>query len=174
MKKSLKAFLIFAVLVAVESAFMMCNGYGVSSAFALGKLISLILVYIGCCYAFDKYETVVADVPDLKSYISQLFYNRPDKFVWCLYKFPKNWKATFAYWGYTLVYAMIVYEAVRDFEWLGVTFHFNMNGYYRFRETFCFGRADYTFTLISFIPITYIWIVKEYKKSRTALEKIRA
>lgn len=177
MKKSLKVFLIYAALILADGAFRIYNmSESIESVFAALKvtdLISFVIVYVACCYAFDKYETVIADVPDLKSYMSQIFYDRPDKFIWCLYKFPKNWKPFFAWFCYGIVYELYVYEVVRILEWLAVTFNVDMSGYNRFRETFCFGRVDMTVMLISIIPILYIWIAKEYKKSRIYFEKVK-
>ena len=41
-------------------------------------------------YTFIKYETVYTDETKITHYVSQLYYERPDKFAWVLYKFPKN------------------------------------------------------------------------------------
>lgn len=173
MKKSLKVFSIYVALILVDGAFMLYNmhNWG-SNVLTVRNLIVFLIVYIACCYAFDKYETVIADVPNIKAYISQLFFDRPDKFIWFWYKMPKNWKPFFACIGYVYVYMLCVGEVVRIFEWLAVTFNMDMSGYDKFRAAFCFGRFDMAVALISIIPLIYIWIIKEYKKSRISLGKV--
>lgn len=186
MKKSLKVFLMYFVLMLADGALTMYNtpdlsleGNPLVTKLHLGwealitvNLIFFVIIFIACRYSFDKYETVKADVPDLKSYISQLFFNRPDKFVWFWYKMPKNWKPFFAWMSYTFVYALCAGAVVRILEWLAITFKLDMSRYDQFRATFFFGRFDMAVCLISIIPIAYVWMAKEYKKSRISLGKV--
>ena len=179
MKKSLKVFLIYVVLIMADGALTLYNTPDLSleanplvTQFQLGwkalitvNLILFVIVFIACRYTFDKYETVKADVSNLKSYMSQLFYDRPDKFIWSFYKLPKNWKPLWAWLGYATVYALCAGAAVRVLEWLAVTFSFDMSAYDRFRSNVFFGRFDIAVSLILFILLLYVWVSKEYKKS---------
>lgn len=178
MKKSLRVFLMYVVLMLADGALTLYNtpdlsieGNPLVAKLHLGwgalitvNLIVCVLAFIACRYSFDKYETVIADVPDLKSYISQLFYNRPDKFIWSFYKLPKNWKPFWACLGYAAVYAMCAGRTVTILEWLAFTFGLDMSGYNRFRSIF-YGRLDIVVSIIFVIPLILIWFRKEYKKS---------
>lgn len=178
MKKGLKPFLLYTVLMLADGLLTLYNtpdlsmeGNPLVAKLGLGwgtlmsvNLIFLVIMFLLCRYAFDTYQTVIADVPDLKSYVSQLFYNRPDKFVWTLYKFPKNWKPYLAWFGYIFVYALSCGALVRVFEWLAVTFDFNITFYDKLSNVFG-GRMDILIGLLAIIPLTYIWFRNEYKKS---------
>lgn len=179
MKKSIKLFLMYVVLMLVDGGLTLYNTPDLSleanplvtklhlgwGALITVNLIFFIIMFILCRYTFDKYETVKADVPNMRSYISQLFYNRPDKFVWSLYKFPKNWKPFWAWLGYVSVYSLSVGAVIRIFEWLAVTFSIYMSGYDRFRGNYFFGRFDLAVVVIILILLSYKWFRNEYKKS---------
>ena len=179
MKKSLKVFLLYVILMLADGGLTLYNtpdlsleGNPLVTQFHLGwgalmavNLISCLLVFIACRYTFDKYKTLKADVPNLKAYISQLFYNRPDKFIWSFYKFPKNWKPFWALMGYAAAYALCAGRAILVLEWLAVTFGLDMSGYDRFRDAVFFGRLDIAVALIFVVLLIFVWISKEYKKS---------
>ena len=179
MKKSLRVFLMYAILMLTDGLLTFYNTPDLSleanplvTKFHLGwkalitvNLIGFVIVFIACRYTFDKYETVKADVPNMKSYISQLFYNRPDKFIWSFYKFPKNWKPLWAWISYSAVYALCASAVVRVMEWLAITFSFDISGYDWFRNSVFWGRFDIAVGEIIFLLLLYIWISKEYKKS---------
>lgn len=48
--------------------------------------IFIVLYY----YSLIKYQPKFVDCENFKQYISMLFYGRPDKFIWSLYKWPKT------------------------------------------------------------------------------------
>lgn len=179
MKKSRKVFLMYVILMLADGALTFYNtpdlrfeanplvtrlhlGWG---ALITVNLICFVIIFFACRYTFDKYETVQADVPNLRSYISQLFYDRPDKFVWSFYKFPKNWKPFWALISYAGVYALCAGAVVRVLEWLAITVGLDMSVYDRFRSNVFFGRFDIVVGLICLIPLIYLWTRKEYKKS---------
>ncbi len=182
MKKGLKPFLLYVILMLADGLLTLYNTPDLSmegnplvthlnlgwGALITVNLIFFAIMFLVCRYAFDTYQTIVADVPDLKSYISQLFYNRPDKFHWFWYKFPKNWKPFGAWFGYTFVYGLSGGAVVRVFEWLAITF--DVNAFYASRydqisDEIFFGRVDIFVGLMLYIILTPVWFRKEYKKS---------
>lgn len=179
MKKSLSVFLIYAFLMLADGGLTLYNtpdltleGNPLVTVFHLGwgalitvNLIFFVIMFFACRYTFDTYETVKADVPNLRSYISQLFYNRPDKFIWTFYKLPKNWKPFWAWLDYVYVYSLCGGAIVRILEWMAVSFRLDTSGYDSFRSKFFFGRLDIAVGLILLIPLSYIWISREYQKS---------
>lgn len=181
MRKSLSVFLIYVFLMLADGGLTLYNtpdlsleGNPLVTVFHLGwkalitvNLIFFVIVFLACRYTFDTYETVKTDVPNLKSYISQLFYNRPDKFIWTLYKIPKNWKPFWAWLGYVSVYSMCSGAVVRILEWLAVSLGLDTSGYDRLRGNVFFGRFDIAVGLILCIPLSIRWFRREYQKSCT-------
>lgn len=180
MKKGLKPFLLYVILMLADGLLTLYNtpdlsmeGNPLVTKLKLGwgalitvNLIFFIIMFFTCRYTFDQYQTIVADVPNLKSYISQLFYNRPDKFVWFWYKFPKNWKPYGAWFGYVFVYGLSGGAVIRVLEWLAVTFDiYYTSRYAQISDDIFFGRVDIFVGLILFIILTPVWFIKEYKKS---------
>lgn len=179
MKKSLSPFIIYVILMLADGVLTMYNTPDLSmegnplvlylhmgwGALITVNLIFFIIIFFMCRYSFDKYQTIISDVPDFKSYISQVFYNRPDKFVWSLYKLPKNWKSFWAMLGYCVVYSLSAAAVVRVFEWLAITFRLDMTSYDNFRHNYCFGRFDGMVSIIMLAILMLVWLRKEYKKS---------
>lgn len=179
MKKSLPPFIMYVILMLADGLLTLYNTPDLSMEanplvlyLHLGwgtlitvNLIFFVIMFFACRYSFEKYQTIIADVPDFKSYISQVFYNRPDKFVWSLYKLPKNWKPFWAMLGYSCAYSLSAAAVVRIFEWLAVTFSLDMTSYDNFRYNYCFGRFDLVVVLIVSTILMLVWIRKEYEKS---------
>lgn len=184
MKKYLRLFIIYVVLMLADGGLTLYNtpdlsmeGNPLVTVFQLGwgalltvNLIFFVIMFFLLRYSFETYQTLIADVPDLKSYVSQLFYNRPDKFSWFYYKLPKNWKPFIAVLGYNMAYVLSAGAVIRVLEWLAITFNMDMTGYNRICS-FVFGRLDIVVGLILMIPLTYIWFRNEYRKSQAAAEK---
>lgn len=182
MKKSLKVFLIYFILMLSDGLLTLYNTPDLSleanplvtklhlgwGALITVNIIFFIIIFMCCRYAFEKYQTIAADVPDLKSYISQIFFNRPDKFIWIWYKLPKNWKPIWGYMCYIFPYCLSYGAVIRIFEWLMVTFDIYIASYQKLK-IFLFGRTDIFVGIISIIPLSYIWFKNEYKKSQLIL-----
>ena len=180
MKKYLSAFIIYLILILVDGGLTFYNTPDLSREgnplvvyfnFGWGALITINLIVIcaiffACHFTFNKYETVIVDVPNTRAYISQLFYNRPDKFVWTFYKLPKNWKPFWACVCYIVYFAGCAAAVIRDLEWLAVTFNFNMNIYDGFRNEYFFGRFDIAVGLVVALVSSFVWLKNEYKKSK--------
>ncbi len=138
-------------------------------ALFLANFITFWLLFILGYYAFVKYQTITVKVNNRKEYISQIFFNRPDKIVWCWYKMPKNWKPTIAIIGYSYTYALIVARAILVFQWLLFTFRVDFDAYERFRSFFPLGRFDIAAAMICLICLCIYWVNNEYMKSKTAV-----
>ena len=183
MKKYLPPFIVYVILMLADGLLTLYNTPDLSMEanplvvylhMGWGALISVnllffVIIFFACRYSFYKYQTVVADVPDFKSYISLLFYNRPDKFVWSLYKLPKNWKPFWAMLGYVLVYSLSAGAVVRVLEWLAITFGLDMSSYNSFCVNYCLGRFDAIVGLVALVILTIVWLKKEYDNSRRSV-----
>ena len=119
------------------------------SALFIANVIGFVIIFFTARYAFLKYETIKADVKNRREYLSQIFYNRPDKFIWSLYKFPKNWKPFFALSGYSFLYTLIIGRAIVVFEWL--TFNHPIEMYNQLRSHMPFARLDMVVAMVFFI-----------------------
>lgn len=179
MKKSLPPFIMYVILMLADGLLTMYNTPDLSmegnplvlylhlgwGALITVNLIFFVIIFLACRYSFEKYQTIIADVPDFKSYISQVFYNRPDKFLWSFYKLPKNWKSFWAMLGYSSVYSLCAAAVVRVFEWLAITFRLDMTSYNNFCNNYCFGRFDGIVYFIILVILMCVWLRKEYERS---------
>lgn len=184
MKKSIRVFLTYFTLMLSDGLLTLYNTPDLSleanplitklhlgwGALITVNIVFLVIIFICCRYAFEKYQTVAAEANGLKEYISQIFYGCPDKFIWTWYKFPKNWKP---FWGclcYILPYSLSCGAVIRIFEWLMVTFGIYIAPYQKLR-TFLFGRLDIAVGLLIMLPLIYVWFRNEYKKSQLILNE---
>ncbi|MCL2188524.1 MAG: hypothetical protein FWC16_06670 [Defluviitaleaceae bacterium] len=82
-----------------------------------GNIIFACLFY----FCFVKYERPDIHANNLREYMSIILYNRPDKFIWCFYKFPSNkegWRALAATTGYLCVFMVNTGRVVFITNWL--------------------------------------------------------
>ena len=179
MKKWLKAFIVCVVLALADGGLTLYNtpdlsmeGNPLVARFHLGwgalitvNLIFLVIFFFACRFIFERYQTRVFDVPNTRSYISQLFYNRPDKFIWSFYRLPKNWTPAWACMCYAGYFGTSAGRVVVVLEWLAITFHVDMSGYNRFRTAYCFGRLDIVVVIVVSVASIFVWLRKEYQKS---------
>lgn len=182
MKKSVRVFLLYFVLMLSDGLLTLYNTPDLSleanplvtklhlgwGALITVNIVFFVIMFICCRYAFEKYQTIAVEAPNLKAYISQIFYNRPDKFIWTWYKMPKNWKPLWGCICYVLPYSLSYGAVIRIFEWLMVTFGIHITSYQKLR-IFLFGRVDIVVGLLTMIPLFYVWFRNEYKKSQLIL-----
>lgn len=116
-------------------------------------------------YSFVRYKTVVLKTKNIKEYISQMLYNRPDKFIWLFYKTPKNRKPFYAILGFAFCYSMILGRMIAILEWTAISFKMDLTGYCGFIRMFPFGRMDIVLILIALMILILLWFVSEYRKS---------
>jgi len=150
--------------LALEGNFLVARfGLGWGALFTANAITLAIVVYT-LYYALFKYETLIVDAANAKEYLSWLFYNRPDKFIWSFYKFPKNWKPVLAVFGHALIYSAIVSRAILVCEWA-----FNLPAaYWSFRRSLFLNRVDVWVVVIVALFVIIYWFISEYKKSEKA------
>ncbi|MDD2363069.1 MAG: hypothetical protein PHH84_09020 [Oscillospiraceae bacterium] len=146
-----------------------CLGMGWKALF-ISNFIVLGLCILTGYYSFVKYRTAVLNAKNLRQYISLILYNRPDKFVWFLYRMPKNPKPFFAILGYVLGYTLILGRAVVIFEWTLVSLKADLTGYYRLVGLFPLGRIDLVLVFAASLYLIMAWFINEYKKSKRYYE----
>ncbi len=185
MKKFLTAFFVYTALALADGGLTLYNtpdleyeGNPLVSRLGLGwagliisNLAFLALLFFICRFAFYKYQTFVADVPDMKAYISQMFYNRPDRFKWFFYKLPENRKPALAAFCFAIYFGILAGRVTVVSEWIAVTLGADMDGYFNFCSAFLFGRFDIAVSVLVAIVMLFVWFVIEYKKSRKTVER---
>lgn len=132
----------------------------------IANVILLMFILICADYTFVRYKTIVIDAKNHKEYISQILYDRPDKFSWTMYKIPKNWRPVFAISGYAIVYAVIIARTIVIIEWLMITFGYKYNIYWNLKDIMPYNRADIVISIIACFFLINYWFLKEYKKSK--------
>lgn len=136
------------------------------SALIFSNLLGL-LIYIFCCYYyFQRYQTINCKAENVGEYISQIMFDRQDKFLWIFYRVPKNWKPVKACLSYAFIWTFLFARMIALFEWY--VWHSDTplrNTYITFKETFAYERFDIIIiTAFSFILVSH-WFFKEYEKS---------
>jgi hypothetical protein len=142
------------------------------------SLIFLVIIVMLLYYAFFRFKRCVIQCDGFKQYISMLFFNRPDKFIWALYKFPKN-KIGLSYLGTSLGYVLAIVipimKLVAVFLWVGVINNYSIVNFYHSNfniKMTPLGRTDTLIVgIILALLIWYYWFNKEYKINKKALEK---
>lgn len=137
------------------------------SALFVANLVGFILLFFLTYYAFIKYETVIAKAANRREYCSQLFYHRPDKFIWSFYKVPKRWQPFWACLGYVLIYSAIFNRIIIVCEWLLPNQWFLL--YSNVRSKAPYGRLDIVLTLVFCIYLLFRWFNLEYQQSKKVL-----
>lgn len=133
----------------------------------VANLLVFVLVFTLAYYSLIRYKTIIAPVKNRREYLSQILYNRPDKFIWSFYKLPKRWSPFFAMLGYGLIYMSIFNRAIIVSEWLCHNIHIPV--YDDIRAIVPFGRMDILISIIFLFYLMIYWFNKEYKKSKTEL-----
>lgn len=144
-------------------------GLGWESLF-LANILVFGLYIITTYYAFVRYKTVAIQAKNVFEYISGLLYGRTDKFIWFLYKFPKNRKPYGAILGFALAYTMIVGRTVVVLEWLCITLKVDMTSYNKIASFFPFGRVDVVLAMIVCISSILLWFKMQHEKSKKILQ----
>ena len=184
MKKCIIAFSVFAALAVADGALTLYNTPDLSQeanpfvynlhlgwgALIISNALALAVMFLICWYAFYKYKTVIADAANIREYVSQLLYNRPDKFVWSFYKLPKNGKPIWADICYASYFGICAARLIVVLEWTAVTLNIDMSGYDSFRDIFPLDRFDIVVALAVALVMIFIWFGKEYRKSKKAIE----
>lgn len=136
------------------------------AALFVANLVFCTLYVVGGYFTLIKYQTPKYEVNNIKEFTSQLFYDRTDKFVWILYKMPKNWKPFWASLAYAYLYTAPFGRAILVIEWLMYTFDIDVEAYNQLCDLVPFGRVDVSLGMILYFYLIYHWVVKEYKKNQ--------
>jgi hypothetical protein len=143
----------------------------------ISSIIFLAIIVMLLYYVFFRFKRIVIQCEGFKQYISMLFYNRNDKFIWVLYKFPKN-KIGLSYLGASLGYIFAIVIPIGKvfaiFLWVGIIKNLDIvNSYHNNFNIFMtpFGRIDvFVGGIISALFLWYYWFLKEYKINKNVLE----
>lgn len=140
-------------------------------------VISLFIVLY--YYSFIYFKPTVVQCTNFKQFYSIINFNQPDKFIWTLYKMPKN-KLAYSYLlacaGFlTALVSILRIRAV--LEWIGILTNSSLAfSYFKLIENISFltpiGRFD--MILFLFFPTTFAcfyWYYKQYRINRSMLDK---
>lgn len=133
------------------------------------NIIAIILFFTCAYFTFCQYKTVFVDAKNRREYLSQLEFERPDKFIWTFYKMPKawkNWKPILSCCSYVLIYSLLVVRILLVIEWILITFNINVAWYFEFRSLMPWGRVDIILSVICVFFFAFVWINKNYKDNQ--------
>lgn len=132
-------------------------------ALFLANLIFYALYVCLAYFLFFKYESPVLQVNNVREYVSQLYYSRPDKFVWFFYKWPKNWKPLVAVGAFAYIFVSPIARSILVFEWLMITFSIQSKLYSRLCSMLPFQRFDVALAAILISFLFVFWLNREYQ-----------
>jgi hypothetical protein len=143
----------------------------------ISSIIFLVIIEMSLYYAYFCFKRIAIQCEGFKQYVSMLFYNHPDKFIWILYKFPKN-KIGLSYFvaslGYVLGIVVPILKLVAAFLWVGIINNLSIvNLYHNYFNILMtpFGRIDVLIGgIILALFVWYYWFFKEYKINKKVLE----
>ncbi len=133
---------------------------------AIGLALFFAIAYFA--YAGAPVHTYV-EVSNRREYLSQIAFDRPDKFAWTFYKFPKtrrSWKLLLEPMLRALVFAMIFSRLVLVLEWTAVTFDVYPNAYIRFRNAMPFDRVDIWVMLLIFFVLYFVFLDRDFRRNQ--------
>ena len=143
----------------------------------VSSVIFFVVIVVLLYYYFFRFKRIVIQCEGFKQYVSMLFYNLPDKFIWVLYKFPKN-KIGLSYLasslGCVLAIVIPIAKLFATFLWVGIINNLNIVNLYHNKfnilMTF-FCRTDaFIGGIILGLIILYYWFFREYKINKNALK----
>ena len=126
-------------------------------------------------YVFIRYNRIVIQCDGFKQYMSMLCFNRPDKFIWTLYKVPKLKSPAFSFWlantCFAFTISFVLARIVVVAEWilyLNARIYLYNYAHY-FRNNLPFQRFDVWVFIVSYIVLMAYWHYREYRINKTAL-----
>jgi uncharacterized membrane protein len=148
------------------------------NALIISSIIFFVVIVILLYYNFFRLKRIVIKCDGFKQYLSMLFFNCPDKFIWTLYKFPKN-KIGYYYFGaclgFVLAIIIPVFKLFAVILWIGIIKDIEIinafNEYFYFLLTPLGSRTEFIICSVFLgLCIWYYWFFKEYKINKKALE----
>ncbi len=156
-------------------------GYGWGVLIAVNVIIISIFIYL-YYYSFVRFRPCVVECSNFKEYRSMLYFNRPDKFIWTLYKFPKNkrvYSYTLACTGYVATIILPIMRLKYVSEWIiFLTSDELWRSYCDLIKNFSFntvlGRIDSIFIVFfGAVFLCLFWFYKQYKINKKELKNFR-
>ena len=134
------------------------------------SIIFLVAIVVLLYHAVFRFKRVVIQCEGLRQYVSMLFFDRPDKFIWALYKFPKNKIGLSYFWaclGYVLAIVIPIGKLFAVLLWVGIINNLNIVNYYHNNFNIMMtpiGRSDGIIGgIVIALLIIYYWFKKEYR-----------
>ncbi len=142
-------------------------------ALILANIIQYIVFFTFAYYTFVRYKRPIIQCMGIKQFVSILFFNRSDKFIWIFFKWPANkacWKNLVAPFGYTIVMTFIVNTLIVVIDWIIIL---SGNRLYMSIRTEIPSLIVNAFVIIVLFFCFFIyWFVKEYKFNKKNREMI--
>jgi len=149
-------------------------GAGWFALLAVG-VIGFVLYAIAVHYVFVRYKHTVVQCDGFKQYLSMLYFDRPDKFVWTLYKMPQRKSPAYSFMLANICYAfapsIVLARLVVVAEWilyLNARIYLYTYAHY-FRNNLPFQRVDIWVFIVSCIVLMAYWYFKEYRINKALL-----
>lgn len=150
-------------------------------AVQLAAAVILALVFFTSYYSYCKYTTVYNDQPTYTAYVSQILYDRPDRFWWGR-GLPKHISPIIASFGYSLLYTILVLKACSVLDWVSTWFGIRwLASVFSVADRILFGYFDMPLAFIDvllavvvFGVCLFYWFYKEFKKQKKRRRTNRA
>jgi hypothetical protein len=140
------------------------------TALLTSNVIALILCTWLIYYTFLQYKRPVIQCDSYKQYISMLYYQRPDKFNWTFYKFPKNKSiipATIGYTGAIIIPLIRIYFVT---EWIGFIYFHDFIHLFYCQNIMLWRTIVFSIIILYGIFLGYYWGWIEYQANKKLSE----
>lgn len=126
-----------------------------------------------CAYfTLVKYQSPRFNVNSFQEYISMLFYNRPDKFIWSWYRLPKNWKPYLSAGGFAFMLTLPITRLIAILEWTFRLTHSPLDSLVSsLSMQLPFYRLDLLVAVMVVLFSFSFWMVKEYNRNKKELKR---
>ena len=133
------------------------------------NVLAYVLYVIAVRYTFIVYSPPEIRETRFTRYASELFFGRPDKFTWVIFRVPTNWKPVWACLGYACAWAMPFSRLFTVAEWLMHLLGIDAERYYRLRELMPFDRLDAVVAVVIALVMSAVWIYEQHRRNRRQL-----
>ena len=129
-------------------------------ALAIANAVVFALLFCAAYYGFFRYQPRFNEETIFTCYVSQLLFDRPDRFWTGL--IPKHFAPVAAMFGVAMLYAGIVARVVVVAEWLTISFGWNWTLWWKIRANFI-DRVDLVLALVTWVIAAIGWFYKQYR-----------
>ncbi|MBO7273548.1 MAG: hypothetical protein J6V22_01705, partial [Clostridia bacterium] len=128
-------------------------------AVPLAYAVMLALVFFTSYYSYCKYTTVYNDQTTYTAYVSQILYDRPDRFWWGI-GLPKHISPLIASFGYSILYATLVLKACSVLDWVSTWFGIRwLASIFEIKDRIVFGYFDVPRAFFDVLPAVVLFDV---------------